>query len=941
MSISDTLEIIKDTSIDCSLELRTILDAIHDSQRKKEFINSKGIDIIIERLKADISSDNINMCVRIFMEIGHNPEIDVPNRVLFLLSSSFSRQIAFAIAYLEEISSDNPCLNTLIDSSIIELLFHIISDPTSNFQIDAYWIISNLSLNERVQTLIVKNGGVELLIGQLLILDEEKIEPIVYIIQNISSLNSCVCEIMVHQGIVPILVTLLQKKESFQLQESIACTLMNLAYDVDVEKTTSKQAIMESGALSLLLKNLCLISDLSQNAIMNDIEEVNEEGEDLKDLGLAYLNAIKNMAVYHPARAIITENTAYVKCLSRIIQSCVCEQWKVASAACIWNMSLDSKVCEILAQCGCIEILLDYIQSYGCCGGGICEVLAALVNITQERHILMKAEQLQIKDHVLNLINGPSISHIQFRLVAQILRNVLCSTNTSNKFCLSPCQVSNLLRHFQQHQHPLNFIISNSLLDIYLLLSTDETQLSLLLDNSINGDGVHGVLMFLSKIISLDDDNMVIKAGTILMRCSRRLAYKSKIIDLGIIPNLIKMLTQSTKQQEIASRILGSISRDIGGSRQVIAHGCTDPLLHLLNSPEEIVQDMAVFALGRLTYDIAHCPELARKGLIPIFVDMMTCGRPTTVEVVTVGLENFSSCEPCIESLFEAGGVKSLILAVQHGTDLTREAAAGALGNLARDAKLKIVIAEGGAILPLVSALRTQNCHLKASAASALWNLALLPNLRSSIASAGAIPLLVDMLMTSTLTNSQEVVVGALWSMSCDDLSSYASCSEDIIAGLKKVLSTDGSTSTLEMSVRFIGRLAKSEEFRGSTSTCQLIPYIVKLLESGNVSIHVLVSKALASLARNRKCASAIVESHGLQLLIDFLKEGQSINQNIAIFALGRLTHDLHNVIYMVNSGMIPILNHISFQGSIIERECAITTLQNIYNHQPECSSKI
>ena len=70
-----------------------------------------------------------------------------------------------------------------------------------------------------------------------------------------------------------------------------------------------------------------------------------------------------------------------------------------------------------------------------------------------------------------------------------------------------------------------------------------------------------------------------------------------------------------------------------------------------------------------------------------------------------------------------------------------KEAAAGALRNLAVNADNKVAIAGAGAIPPLVALLSSGTAAGKEEAAAgALWNLALTPDNRVAIAGAGAIP---------------------------------------------------------------------------------------------------------------------------------------------------------------------------------------------------------
>ena len=142
-------------------------------------------------------------------------------------------------------------------------------------------------------------------------------------------------------------------------------------------------------------------------------------------------------------------------------------------------------------------------------------------------------------------------------------------------------------------------------------------------------------------------------------------------------------------------------------------------------------------------------PELVNSGVVDILVCVLNSVCVSDeCKVGASGALGAMSCTPENKALLaRAGTIPALVGLLQSKADASKEAAAWALRNLARESgDNMIAIALAGAIDPLVEPLLYGTDSYKEAAARALCHLACDSNNMAAIASAGAIEPLVNLL---------------------------------------------------------------------------------------------------------------------------------------------------------------------------------------------------
>lgn len=224
----------------------------------------------------------------------------------------------------------------------------------------------------------------------------------------------------------------------------------------------------------------------------------------------------------------------------------------------------------------------------------------------------------------------------------------------------------------------------------------------------------------------------------------------------GTIEALVVLAKSKHSEQakERAAGALRNLAVESWKNKELIASaGGIPPLVDIAtNATTEAQMDFAVGALASLALDSDNKKLIAEAGGIPPLVAQVRNGHTAAIQALAcVALGNLTSNEVGNTGksnkmlINEAGGIPPLVDLAATGTMEQREAAVGALWNLAFNDANKTAIAEAGGIPPLVDLVAKGTPRQKEQAAGALANLTVDEDNRSRVVGAGGIAALVPL----------------------------------------------------------------------------------------------------------------------------------------------------------------------------------------------------
>jgi hypothetical protein len=231
-------------------------------------------------------------------------------------------------------------------------------------------------------------------------------------------------------------------------------------------------------------------------------------------------------------------------------------------------------------------------------------------------------------------------------------------------------------------------------------------------------------------------------------------------------------LTEKLKAAtELGNQALGDAKEDIADGA-----GTIEALVSLAKSKHsEQAKERAAGALRNLAVESwKNKEQIASAGGIPPLVAIAETGTTEAQVDFAVGaLASLALDSDNKKLIAESGGIPVLVAQVRNGhTAAIQTLACIALGNLTsnevgnKGKSNKMLVAEAGGIEPLVDLAATGMMEQREAAVGALWNLAFNDANKKLIAAAGGIPPLVDLVARGT-PRQKEQAAGALANLTC------------------------------------------------------------------------------------------------------------------------------------------------------------------------------
>mmetsp|Transcript_149102 Transcript_149102/g.371446 ORF Transcript_149102/g.371446 Transcript_149102/m.371446 type:complete len:897 (-) Transcript_149102:265-2955(-) len=366
----------------------------------------------------------------------------------------------------------------------------------------------------------------------------------------------------------------------------------------------------------------------------------------------------------------------------------------------------------------------------------------------------------------------------------------------------------------------------------------------------------------------------------------------------GIIAPLVKMLGESTKQEDALKLLLlvtdaGVGQKNVDVASNLISAGVVDPLVKLLSSDSTNLKELAPAVLGNLAHESpANQDKVAKMDVFRPLIDLLSAEIGPAQEAayaiwnLTVGHEENSA------KVVRLGAVPKLAELLKSPSDVAQENAAGALMHVTMSAEARAAIVQADAIPRLCELLKpSYEPEVSSQAAGALLNLASdCPEYAKLIIKGGAVGPLVNLVKDGP-DLAREYAAGALMNLLRNEMEvADQAAKAGAIPALASLLSRPTGHSEA------LGALANlasgSSERQVSIYKAQVTRKSVSLLADPDLDIRRSAVALIMNLSPQAKIKERIVEAGALKPLTLVLKDEDDIIRERAAGAFANLFND-------------------------------------------------
>ncbi|KAI3460962.1 hypothetical protein Pfo_017625 [Paulownia fortunei] len=228
-------------------------------------------------------------------------------------------------------------------------------------------------------------------------------------------------------------------------------------------------------------------------------------------------------------------------------------------------------------------------------------------------------------------------------------------------------------------------------------------------------------------------------------------SWSNELTTTSHVEKLIKNLkSASTELQTTAAGEIRFLAKYNMENRFIISQcGAIAPLISLLHSDVELIQEHAVTALLNLSINEKIKARIAEEGALEPLIHVLRTGNAGATENASAALFSLSLLDEYRIKIGRSGAVKVLVDLLRSGTVRGMKDAATALFNLSIFHENKARIVQAGAVKYLVR-LMDSAAEMVDKAVALLANLSTITEGCSAIAQEGGIPILVEIVETGS-----------------------------------------------------------------------------------------------------------------------------------------------------------------------------------------------
>ncbi|KAI4303345.1 hypothetical protein MLD38_038990 [Melastoma candidum] len=361
-------------------------------------------------------------------------------------------------------------------------------------------------------------------------------------------------------------------------------------------------------------------------------------------------------------------------------------------------------------------------------------------------------------------------------------------------------------------------------------------------------------------------DSLIGKLDLNLRDCE--LLIKTGVLGDATVPN-----TPSDSQASVHGNIRELLARLQIGHLEA-KHRALDNLMEILREDEKNV----LAALNRSNI----------FALVQLLTATSLHVREKTVTLICSLAESRS----CDEWLVSEGVLPPLIRLLESGSSIAKEKAAISLQSLSISSEMSRAIVGHSGVQPLIEICQTGDSVSQAAAAGTLKNLSSVPDVRQTLAEEGIVKAMIDILDDGILLGSKEYAAECLQNLT--------SSSESL---RKMVVFEDGVMSLLayldgplpqEPAVAALHNLVSSISV-GTLISLGFLPRMVHVLKSGSIGAQQAAASAICQICTSSEVKKLVGETELIPLLLKLLESKSSSCREIAAQAISSLMTVPHN----------------------------------------------
>eukprot|EP00967_Tisochrysis_lutea_P157770 scaffold320952_cov30-Tisochrysis_lutea.AAC.1 len=345
--------------------------------------------------------------------------------------------------------------------------------------------------------------------------------------------------------------------------------------------------------------------------------------------------------------------------------------------------------------------------------------------------------------------------------------------------------------------------------------------------------------------------------------CPGDLTNAEQLYESGGLVMLAENLASRDERTQLqAASALSQLSADPLQAGAIVENGCLQPLLHLLEHPNQELKAYAAITFGNLcSSGSLSATQLQHPSVLPHLVQMLSSSNALAKGPAAAAIASMAADPSLRASLYELGGLPGLAALLSSDAE-TSYHAVQAVAQFAADERFRPVLVDAGAAPPLAALLPSHLPHVQQCALSAVANLSFVASAVGPLCEAGALTHVGQMLFapdarvqTMCLTTLCNLLQG-----------SPASADALLQVGGHMALLTQLSSPSPEaqsQAAMALGHMCRHRDAVHAIVQADAVPLLAQLLHSPHPAVQLQAVYALGVLAAEDETAANAIQLAG------------------------------------------------------------------------------
>ncbi|CAM9303250.1 unnamed protein product [Discosporangium mesarthrocarpum] len=438
-------------------------------------------------------------------------------------------------------------------------------------------------------------------------------------------------------------------------------------------------------------------------------------------------------------------------------------------------------------------------------------------------------------------------------------------------------------------------------------------------------------------VLAARSDSVEVQRETAATLANLALAEENKVAMArsGALPALSHLCDSGDRERQIhAVAAMANVAEMVEGRTQkrMIEEGCLRPLLRLVDSPEVEVREEASRALALFASKRDSQAHMVACGAVPKLVSFVRGSDTGVRRYGVLGLGNLAVVTQNHQTLFDGGGVSSLLMENVYGADdlETRRCVAFALNNIAAFEPNHRACERLGVLRPLVKLLRDpdQDTHLQA--AFAIRQLSVTARCRSQLVEMKGL----NPLLRLGASDSAEVlreVAAALRNVSLSEHSKIDIVKEGGLTVLVEMMHS-ADIETAHQATGVVANLGEVVENQGKMVESGILQHLKFVMRSKSVDVQREAVRGVANISAEYAYTAVIAGAGAIVPLVAMLSSPDFLCQRYAAMGVGNLATNLSNQEKILHEGALQPLTSLAKRdnGDLESQRYAVFALTNV-----------